>query len=59
MSTDKLKAYNTQIKTLLDNKDYQNADLKKLLKIQKVNFHLCSLWYTAFQILKLNPNNFW
>lgn len=43
MSTDKLKAYNTQIKTLLDNKDYQNADLKKLLKIQKVNFHLCSL----------------
>lgn len=43
MSTDKLKAYNAQIKSLLDNKDYQNTDLKKLLKIQKVHGHLCSL----------------
>ena len=38
MSIDKLRSYNAQIKVMLDNRDFQNADLKKLLKIQKVHF---------------------
>jgi hypothetical protein len=36
MSVDKLRGYNGQIKSLIDNRDYQNTDLKKLIKIQKV-----------------------
>lgn len=36
MSTDKLRGYNAQIKTLIDNRDLNNPDIKKLIKIQKV-----------------------
>lgn len=37
MSTDKIRSYNAQIKDLIDKRDLQNPDIKKLIKIQKVH----------------------
>lgn len=36
MSTDKLRGYNAQIKAFIDKREFNNPDLKKLIKIQKV-----------------------
>lgn len=38
MSTQKIKSYNAQIKDLIDRRDLQNPDIKKLIKIQKVHY---------------------
>jgi len=39
MSVDKIRAYNAQIKQMIDNRDLNNPDIKKLLKIQKVSIY--------------------
>lgn len=36
MSIDKIRGYNSQIKEILDKRDLNNPDIKKLIKIQKV-----------------------
>lgn len=40
MSTDKIRAYNAQLKGLIDSRDLQNPDIRKLIKIQKVYLFL-------------------
>lgn len=50
MSTDKIRAYNQQLKQLINSRDLQNPDLKKLVKIQKVN-----LANSAYDLQRAQP----
>lgn len=36
MSLDKIRGYNSQIRSIIDSRDLNNPDIKKLIKIQKV-----------------------
>lgn len=36
MSVDKIRGYNSQIRAIIDSRDFNNPDIKKLIKIQKV-----------------------
>lgn len=36
MSVDKIRQYNTQIRSIIDQRDFNNPDIKKYIKIQKV-----------------------
>ena len=40
MSIDKIRAYNSQVKAFIDNRDFHNPEIKKFLKIQKVTLRL-------------------
>lgn len=40
MSVDKIRGYNAQIKQMIDSRDLNNPDIKKLIKIQKVQPYL-------------------